>query len=101
MGLIVNKTISIAKVNDDETMVYQDGSLKSIECDYNILSDVLNIINTFGEKDEVYNRYKDKFNKEEVDQFLDVLISENMIIVNEGKRIINKPYILLVSDEIT
>ena len=101
MGLIVNKTISIAKVNDDVTMVYQDGTFKSIECDYNILSDVLNIINKFGEKDEVYNRYKDKFNKEEVDQFLDVLISENMIIVNEDKRIINKPYILLVSDEIT
>ena len=30
MGLIVNKTISIAKVNDDETMVYQDGSIKTI-----------------------------------------------------------------------
>mgnify|MGYP003362374114 CR=1 FL=1 len=99
MELIVNNTISLAKINDNETMIYQDNNFKSIECDFEILKDVLNLVNTYGNKEEIYNEYKESFSKEEIDQFLNVLISENIVLISEDINQDRKPSILLVSDE--
>lgn len=99
MELEVNNTISLAKINDEETMVYQDNSFKSIECDFNILNNVLKIINTNGSKKEIYKNYEQEFSKEEIDQFLDVLISEKIVYVKQNILLAGKASVLLVSDK--
>ena len=99
MKLIVNNTVSLAKINDNETMIYQDNNFKSIECDFEILNNVLNSVNIYGNKEEIYNKYKENFSKEEIDQFLNVLISENIVLISEDINQDRKPSILLVSDE--
>ena len=98
MKLKVNKTISLSKINNDETLVYQDNSFKSIECDFDILTNVLKIIDKSGDEEDIYSYYEKEFSKEEIDQFLDVLASEKIIYIRQDIPLVDKASILLVSD---
>ena len=97
MKLKVNKTISLSKINNDETLVYQDNSFKSIECDFDILTNVLKIIDKSGDEEDIYSYYEKEFSKEEIDQFLDVLASEKIIYIRQDIPLVDKASILLVS----
>ena len=44
VNLKVNDTISVSKINNNQITIYQDNCFKTLECDYEILNEVFNLV---------------------------------------------------------
>lgn len=78
---MVNSDCKIKQLNDDKALVQIEGTMKLLECDYNILTDVISIISNGGTIDDIQQKYSETFGKEVVNKFLETLLAEKILTV--------------------
>ena len=75
----MNDGCRIAQKNDHAALVQQDGNLKLIECDYDILSTVLELICEEKGIQDILDLYRGQYTEDEVMSFLTSLCEEGII----------------------
>ncbi|MDE5648521.1 MAG: hypothetical protein K2I33_01255, partial [Oscillospiraceae bacterium] len=75
----INANCNIKKLEEQKVLVQSEGSFKILECSYDILSDVLNLISNEKSLGEIITNYIEKFDKNEVINFVDTLCAEGII----------------------
>lgn len=101
VNLKVNDTISVSKINNNQINIYQDNCFKTLECDYEILNEVFNLVKEFGNREKIHKKFSKYYSIEEIDQFINVLINEGILLSSkELSSTYNheKSHILLISD---
>ena len=101
VNLKVNDTISVSKINNNQITIYQDNCFKTLECDYEILNEILHLVKEFGNREEIYKKFGKYYSIEEIDQFIDVLITEGILLNSKelnSTHDYDKSHILLISD---
>lgn len=76
---LLNDGCRITQKNAHAALVGQDGSLKLMECDYDVLSTVLNLLREEKGVSAILDRYGGQYTEEEVRSFLASLCEEGII----------------------
>lgn len=78
----INKAMSIEKINDDTCLAYVSSEFKLIDCDYSILMEFLDV--SQGKSlEHVIEHFNDRFSKEEIQSFYQVLLDEGVIDIKQ------------------
>lgn len=81
-----SESLSIAMIDTENILVSVNGNLKKIECDYDILSSLLDNIDGIKTYGEIENIYKLEYSKEDISDFVGVLLSEEIIEILENRK---------------
>lgn len=76
----INGSLSIKPLSVDEQLVVCNDIFRKYECDATVLNDVLRLIAEHGSVESVYDYYNGLYDTRTVDEFIEVLIDENVII---------------------
>ena len=94
----VNSDCKIKKINDSKALVQVEGTIKTLECDYSILTDVLDIIANYENAEEVYKKYSEMFGEDVVNRFISTLCEEKVITVNNNDSTAESVRVLIVGE---
>lgn len=76
----INGSLSIKPLSVDEQLVVCNDIFRKYECDATVLNDVLRLIAEHGSVESVYDYYNGLYDTRTVDEFIEILIDENVII---------------------
>ena len=76
----INGSLSIKPLNTDEQLVVCNDVFRKYECDATVLNDVLKPIAEHDNLESVYNYYDGVYDTETIDEFVGILIDENVVI---------------------
>lgn len=83
MKYYVNPSFSFERIDEGKLIVVCNDYLREYECEVEILKDVLEIVRASGELEDVYGRYESEYTREEIEEFLTVLIQEGVILAEK------------------
>ena len=79
MKYYVNPSFSVDRIDEEKLIVVCNDYLREYECEIEILQTILGIIKTSGRIEDVYSRYENEYTREEIEEFLTVLLQEGVI----------------------
>ena len=92
----INPGFSISKLNDDSSLVSINGLLKKLECNAEILADVLKMANGDNTFANIEEKYIPQFGEDEVKDFLTTLLNEEVIIASSTKPDVALPDVCVI-----
>ena len=75
----LNPAVSLSKVNDSLVALYEQGHFKTLECDFQILHQVIEKARSGYDYDQLVDCFSSVFPEGQVRVFLDVLMAENIL----------------------
>lgn len=89
MKYFVNKSFTVNRINDNNLVIMCSGNLSKFECDYEILLKILEIVETTNSIESVYEYYSEIYEKDNIAEFIQTLISAKIIMLNANDELSN------------
>lgn len=80
MKYFINKSFNMAQLTNSTQIVVCDDIFRKYECDIEVLNNVLQLVNKYGDIEHVYEYYNSIYNREEIDEYISILIDERVIV---------------------
>lgn len=93
---VVNNSLSYNEGDSGSVNVKVDGYFSALECDYEIFDNVVKIFKDGGSSENVLEYYSGKFSKEDVFNFLDVLIEQKILVQSNEHDLFPYPSISII-----
>ena len=87
----INPALSIVNINSEKNLASVEGQFKEIFCDYDVLTDVLSNINGMNSFYDIEAIYRDTYGEPVVINFINTLLSENIITLCEHTTLHDSP----------